>query len=291
LSTERDTERVVRSWLRRDEYESADRVLADVLVLLDTTPQRRSWWPARRYVGMSNVYKLVIAAAAVVMVSVVGINLLPAGSWLGVGGPVVTPSPPPSSTPRPSLAPADAFPAAGELEIGRHSITRDGVPFSITVPTSGWTSNGTFGIDKSVGVTPDGASFIFWTETPTGVFTDPCAQVKGPQLDDATDLAAAVASVPGTDLVSGPSDVTVGGYAAKHVAIVVREDAPCSPQAFHLWYATGLARYATELGQEIRVWIVDVDGTLVWIDAETFKDARPEPELEIQQIIDSIRFE
>jgi hypothetical protein len=50
-------------------------------------------------------------------------------------------------------------------------------------------------------------------------------------------------------------------------------------------------RYATALGSTIRVWIVDVDGTPVWIDGETYKGAGPEPGQEIQQIIDSIQFE
>jgi hypothetical protein len=39
------------------------------------------------------------------------------------------------------------------------------------------------------------------------------------------------------------------------------------------------------------IWIIDVEGTLVWIDGETYKGAGPEPGQQIQQIIDSIRFE
>ena len=54
MSTDRDITRIVRSWLRTDEHESADRVLDAVLDQLDTTPQRRStWWPARRFSQMS----------------------------------------------------------------------------------------------------------------------------------------------------------------------------------------------------------------------------------------------
>ena len=41
----------------------------------------------------------------------------------------------------------------------------------------------------------------------------------------------------------------------------------------------------------MRVWIIDVDGTIVWIDGETYKGAGPGPGEEIQQIIDSIQFE
>ena len=99
--------------------------------------------------------------------------------------------------------------------------------------------------------------------------------------------------MPGTDVISGPTDVTVGGYAAKYVVITIREDIGCAPNNFHLWYAPSpdQRRYATSLGSTIRTWIVDVDGTIVWIDGETYKGAGPEPGQELQQIVDSIRFE
>ena len=99
--------------------------------------------------------------------------------------------------------------------------------------------------------------------------------------------------MPGTDLVSGPEDVTVGGHPAKHVALIVRQDAGCDAGSFYLWYAPSpdLARYATQLGSKIRVWIVDVDGKLVWIDGETYKGAGPRPGQDIQKIVDSIQFE
>lgn len=306
MSADRDMTRIVRSWLRTDEHESANRVLDHVLAQLNATPQHRSWWPARRITDMNNVVKLAIAAAAVVVVAIVGVNLLPAGGGVGGGGPAVTPSPSPSPspspTPRPSPSPtAAAFPPAGELAVGaRHSMIREGVPFSFSVPTSGWISNGDWGIDKSTGVGPDGAGFIFWPDTPVGVFADPCAHVQAPPIGaSVAKLAAAVAAVPGTDLVSGPSDVTVGGYPAKQVVLTIREDADCNAdgrltgEEFYLWYAPseGNARYATDLGSTIRVWIVDVDGAIVWIDGETNNGAGPEPGQEIQQIVDSIQFE
>jgi hypothetical protein len=305
MSADRDMTRIVRSWLRTDVHESADRVLDTVLARLDTTPQRRSWWPAWRTADMNTFAKLTIAAAAVVVVAVVGINLLPASSGVGGSAPAVSssPSPSPSPTPQPSPSPTPAavFPPAGELAIGRHSMTLDGVPLSFGVPTSGWTSNGVWGIDKSTGIGPDGAGFILWPdEAPIGVFADPCAHVQAPPIGaSAAKLAAAVAAVPGTDLVSGPSDVTVGGYPAKHVVLTFGKDADCNAdgrltgEEFYLWYAPseGNARYATELGSTIRVWIIDVGGTIVWIDGETYKGAGPEPGQEIQQIVDSIQFE
>ncbi len=93
MHTEQDVSRIVRSWLRVDEHESADQVLAIVLDSLDATPQRRQWWPARRIPEMNSYAKLAIAAVAVVAVAIVGFNLLPAGSDPEVGGPAVTVSP------------------------------------------------------------------------------------------------------------------------------------------------------------------------------------------------------
>ena len=38
-------------------------------------------------------------------------------------------------------------------------------------------------------------------------------------------------------------------------------------------------------------WIIDVDGTIVWIEGETFAHSGPEAAQEVQQIVDSIQFE
>ena len=299
MDSNRDVARVVESWLRTDEHESADRVLSAVLALLDTTPQRRSWWPAPRSADMNTYAKLALAAIAVVAVAVVGFSLRPQGSGVGGGGSTSTqspsPSPSPVATPSPSPTPVVVFPPAGDLAVGtRHHMTLEGVPFTFTVPTTDWTSNGQFGIDKTAGIGPQGASFILWTDSPVGVFADPCKQQEGPALGTSIDdLADAVAAIPGTDLVSGPTDVTVGGHPAKQVVIRIREDIGCASESFYLWYAPtpDFGRYATATGSTIRTWIIDVDGTPVWIDGETYKGASPSPGQEIQKIVDSIEFE
>ena len=301
MDTERDVTRIVRSWLRTDEHESAGRVLDDVLGRLDTTPQRRSRWPARRITDMNTYAKLAIAAAAVLVVAVVGFNLLPASGGVG-GAPAATPLPTlaPTPTPAPTATPAPtpvafAFPPDGPLAIGRHDFTINSVPFSLELKADDWLSNGSFGIDKGVPgqLTGDGAGFIFWADPPTGVFSDPCANTVSPPAGSLADLAADVASIPGTDIVEPPTDVIVGGYPAKHIVITIREDIGCPANTFYLWYGTepGNARYASEVGSTIRVWAIDVDGKIVWIDGETYNGAGPKPGREIQQVIDSIQFE
>jgi hypothetical protein len=171
-------------------------------------------------------------------------------------------------------------------------MTLSGVPFTFELLTDGWISNGEFGIDKGHQDTSDSAGFIFWIESaPNGVYADPCAGVGRLWTGGPAELAAAVSTVPGLELISGPSDVTVGGRPAKHVVVTVPDDIGCSPNDFYLWEADGLGRYATALSSTIYVWIIDVGGTLVWIDGETYAGSGPQAEQEVRQIVDSIQFE
>jgi len=95
MTTERDPRtRIVLSWLREEAYENAERVLLRALDEVDTTPQRRSWWPAWRTNRMNTYAKLIGAAAAVVVVAIGGYQFLPGGS--GSGGANATPSPSPA---------------------------------------------------------------------------------------------------------------------------------------------------------------------------------------------------
>ena len=288
-----DTTRLVRSWLRTDEHESADRVLDNVLALLDATPQHRSW-PVRRFADMNSYAKLAIAAAAVVAIAIVGINLLP-GRGGNVGGTPPTPSASLPASPSASDSTSRLFPAEGPLSAGqRYSIALEDRRVTFTVPSPDWGSNGIFAIDKYAEAASDRAGFIFWENTPDRIFREPCQRATAPSIGTSVaDLASGVASVPGVELVDGPSDATVGGYAAKRVVIRIPEDIGCAAQDFHLWTAPGDpdGRYATATGSTIQTWIIDVDGTTIWFDAETYEGAGPGPGNEIQQIVDSMQFE
>jgi hypothetical protein len=96
MATDRDTTRIVRSWLEEGRTALPDHILDAVLDQVPATRQRRAWWPAWRFADMNNIAKLLIAAAAVAVVAIVGINLLPARDGGAGGGSVVSPSPSPS---------------------------------------------------------------------------------------------------------------------------------------------------------------------------------------------------
>ena len=94
MSTDRETTRLVRSWLEEGVTRLPDRVLDVVLDQVPATPQRRSWWPAWRSNQMNTYAKLIATAAAVLVVAVVGYQFLPGRS--GPGGQTTTPSPTPA---------------------------------------------------------------------------------------------------------------------------------------------------------------------------------------------------
>jgi hypothetical protein len=101
--------------------------------------------------------------------------------------------------------------------------------------------------------------------------------------------ARTVSRAPGTKLVKGPSDVSLGGRLAKHLVLTVRERVGCDPGFFYTWRtgSGGAFWRTTDVGDKVRVWIVTVNGKHLFIAAAT-KAAGLEKE--IQQIVESIRF-
>ena len=306
MRTDRDTTRIVRSWLEDGRTALPDHILDAVLDQVPATRQRRSNWAARRFAEMNSYAKLAVVIAAVVVVAVVGYNLLPSRGGPSVGGPQVTPSPSTSpeatATPAPSPTLAVAFPPAGQLAVGRHTFTEDDLEFSLAFSSSGWVSQG-YGTDVQGGTikkgsfeSPDAAWILIWSID--GVYTDPCAHVAGPVLSGSpADLATAIAGLPGA-AVSGPTDTTIGGHSAKHVTLVYGADAGCAPNVYYPWYndlACGADdpcfRWLSASNSTLRVWIVDVDGTHFWIEAETYQGASPELDQEIRDMVASIQFE
>jgi len=208
-------------------------------------------------------------------------NASPTGD--GSRTPIVSPSPTPEGSgliQRPRM--------------GRNEVVVDGVPMSFTVRRHGWEHFGDISINKSI-LGPQGAeAILFWTSFPVAEHADRCARVRSQSADSsAEELAFAVSTAPGIELVSGPSDVTVGGRAAQHVVLIVLKDLGCDPGYFFTWddRAGGALWPSTNVGDTIRVWIVEVRGTVLFIEAETTTQASAQLEHEIEQIVGSIRFE
>jgi Tol biopolymer transport system component len=112
VSTDRDLTNLVRSWMKTDEHESADRVLGAVFDRLDTTPQRRPLWRARRNNPMNGTFKLVAAGTAAVLVAATALGIYLNRQTVGPIGspssslPTTTGLPSPTDVPTTSAVPA-----------------------------------------------------------------------------------------------------------------------------------------------------------------------------------------
>jgi hypothetical protein len=300
MHTDQDVTRIVRSWLRTDEHESAAQILEDVLAALDTTPQRRSWWPARRIANVNPLAKLAAAAVSVVVVAVIGITLLPVrGETTGPAGP--SPSATPSPSPSPSIAPiADALGSAG-----RYRVKVDATTFTVAFP-----ANWTIGLEGQASaalvnrvMTGGQATVFLWN--PDNVYLDPCDHVKlSPAATTTADgFAQAVSKMRLIEKTEPATNVVVGGRPARHLVITIPKVARCAAgqDGFQLWYNLDdgddcvgdveCPRFATQLGDVVSLWLVDVPGGgRVIIEGETPATATSAERAEIQQVVDSIQF-
>jgi hypothetical protein len=191
----------------------------------------------------------------------------------------------------------------------RPVLTEAGVRFSFRVPSS-WerfstlptkkSPGGPISLNKSSDGPQDAEAIIYWTSFPAGDHADLCARELAPSIGrSAGSLAAAVSTAPGTKLVKGPLNATVGGYPAKHVVLTVRKYVGCDPGFFYTWrdVSGGALWPATSVGDTIRVWIVPVAGTRfykrtrLFIAAATKEDANAMLKREVEQIVRSFRFE
>jgi hypothetical protein len=179
-----------------------------------------------------------------------------------------------------------------------------GVSFSFGAPAGGWERVGDISLNRSIQGPQGAEAIVYWTSFVDGLYADPCGALAGLSADASiADVASAVATTPGIEVLSGPSDVTIDGRRAKQVVVVVREDVGCDPGYFYTWapFQFGNVWVDTMAGDTIRVWIVDVDGTILFIAGATHKETLPGVDLtqaqrslldlRIKQTVDSIRFE
>ena len=326
MNRERDTTRIVRSWLETGVTELPDRVLDQVLDQLPATPQRR---PLSRVPGSaraSSAFKLTTAAAAVVAAAIVAIDLFTAGSSPGVGA-----------------APASQAVPHGTMAPGRYHIDinvyryrpgttgddtsvrlRGGVArVSFDVP-AGWTGMG-WAIVKGEAAAPDGVSVAPWTVQ--RVYRDPCHTVGAEGRGDIADpplvgtldgLAGALTTwwaadgrfAPTSPTATKPTNAPLAGFPGQYVEVTAPSssafEAPgplgfarCDGGAYVLWRdEEGGTRYLQGPGQLERLWIVDVTGSdpqvhggLLVIEASSHPGTSAKDHGELEAIIDSIDIE
>jgi hypothetical protein len=305
-----DVERVLREYLADDRLAAPDYVLDVIEQRISRQPQRRSWRLLRRP-PMNSLLKFGIAAAAILVIAVVGYNVLPGQPSAG-GKPTPTPTVPASpsvpASPTPSPVGIREVPAAGaNLAAGQwrlHPVS-DAPSLSVVadIPT-GWLafeSQRGFENARATNSGPSGLSIVF--EAPAhGLFSDPCHWDR-----------AGTGTVPDGDVAVGPTVADLVGALAASTAYTASTPSPISfgsyaGQRLELQFPAGLnpdtcdretgadggtfrvmpdTIYSQGAANIWRMSIVDVAGTRVVVILEYFPGTAPDKVAEAQAIVDS----
>lgn len=294
MSTKRDIDRVVRSWLEIGPMDLPDYLLDEVRAGVVTTPQRRAWWPARRLLQMHMPARIATAAAAVAAIAVIGAIAWPKGG--GVAAPQPTVSPSPTATPSPIAFPVNPQ----DLTVTVPGTYEAGDPFQIPTTLSvpaGWVVKvgGPYAAYLDRAPVGSGNASISLTLSQK-IYADPChprgflSPQPGPTVDA---LATALASLPGFQATT-PTSVTVSGRNGKQVTLTAPASfAGCtlSSDGYTLWQLPLGGIQGFNPGQQTTLRIVDVSGKRLIVSSDTYPSTTAQEKAELQAIVDSIHIE
>jgi hypothetical protein len=219
-----------------------------------------------------------LLVAVVTMVALFGVSLL-AGSV------------PKVDKPAPSSASPAPLPVDQAIEAGSYVVRSMDVPaFTIMVP-DGWRSLGGFAIHKGELDGSDHVGVAFWTVN--NLYADPCTRtlMDPPIGPTVSDLADAMSNASWAQDVRSTS-VRLGGREARHIEFTLPRALGCPGGSYVLWlHDSGAVRYAQGGGQHFMVWLLDVDGRRVLIEADSMPGAIEADVAALQEMVRSIRFE
>ena len=276
-----------------EEYEGStplpDDVRDVIRAQLPSIHQRPAWWPVPRFPEMNNVMKLSLAAAAVVVAALLGYNYLVAPN---IGGPSLgdaTPSPTANPTPMPALNGQDPLPP------GRYQVDT-ALPMDVTIEVpEGWSAGGAWvAIGPKGNDLPDGMAIRFYAGENLNLYSDPLLPSDGlldpPVGPSADELVAAMVGHPDWD-VTGTSPITLDGYAGQVVHVTLPEGTS-EATPFYLFVDRFEGQvYGWAAGQLFDVYVVDVAGGRLVIDAFHYPETSAADLAAQQAVMDSIQIE
>ncbi len=304
MTTDREFESFVHSWLKEGGDALSERVAAGVMADLATTAQRRALPPISRWRSLPTPTRFALASsAAVIVIAAVGAGILLARPGPNVGPTVptlpVSPSPSAVSSPSDGSSPSPSKEAPSDdpsaTSRGRWEAI-DGLRITFDLP-AGWSQPGGTG-SSDVYPTPhvsgqkSDLAVNFYDDIET-VLQDPCPspyRQGGGTGTTPAHLAARLRSATGYSATE-PFDDTLAGYQGKRLTLQIPDslDDCHYPPGLLLWIGrpTGFGSPS----QRSTLWILDVDGKRVMIEAVSFPGTSPQDLAAQQQLIDSIRIE
>jgi hypothetical protein len=308
MTAQRDLDRELAAFLREGPEELPYESFDTVRDRTEQTRQRVILGPWR-LPEMNKILAVGIGAVAVVAVLLVGSQLF--GPAVG-GEP--SPTPEPSATVEPTATQDVGLPLGPFLIFDPAIMPApydEGPPITVTIAGSGWEhvpENGVLAKGPEGDPDPPDGVGAFLLTGDSGadtfyVYGDPChwesttPETPATTVDEVAEALAAQASRDAT----APVDVTLGGYSGKFLTLTVPMIAPtraeafndCDQDTFATWGTTldGPARYQQGPGQVDEIWILDVEGQIVILDA-AYSPATPAALVdEIRAMVESATFE
>jgi probable HAF family extracellular repeat protein len=164
---------------------------------------------------------------------------------------------------------------------------------SITLP-SGWRSHKGFAVLK-VRRRSEVMGLSFWDVNL--VYPTPCRWESRPMVSPGAtvaSLASTLAKQPLRDATT-PTSTALAGFRGRYLRLSVPKNihfARCDQGYFESWTGLGWSsdRYEQGPGQVDRLWILDVEGQRLVIDADYLPTATPRDRAELNRVVHSIRF-
>jgi len=279
MTASRDPDRLIHAFLDEGLDWLPDPVYDAVRDRIEQTRQRAvigSW----RTPDVNRLLKIGLAAAAVVVIAVVGFQYLDGSN---TGGPGVTETPQPTAspavTPEPSAAVIPPLPE-GTLTAGTYRLrpsSSETMTIDATGPDGGWSGGPPNAIGGPVGESngPNGLAVAFFKAQT--INSDPCHWDKdgsgnapqegdievGPTVDDLAEALAANASYESTT----PVEATLGGYSGKRLELqLVPDPSGCDTfsgegDQYFVFGGRDGGQFAQGGANTWQVTIVDVEGT------------------------------
>jgi hypothetical protein len=300
MSAPRDVDRLLDSFLREGPMELPDSSFDQVRARVDETRQRAVLGSIGVPDMNNNIVRVGLAAAAVVVIAIIAINLLPG---LNVGN---------SPTPSPSVEPSEAAPSAepstaAGLPEGPHLFASgqgnepgtEHPPLTVTIPAPGWDGDVNGAILTKNHDGPEGAGMIIFAGQEYLVFGDPCSWETTPDTTVTTvdEFIAALSSQASRD-ASEPVDITMDGYTGKAITLHAPDDADfgqCDQGIYGTWNCAPEGPpepcgFVGAPGETSTEYVLDVDGVLMAWHTSHGVNAPADLVAEVEAIVQSASF-
>jgi hypothetical protein len=300
MTVQHDFDRLIATFLEDGPSVLPDRSYDAVRAVVDQTRQRVVIGPWRidqvtRYATYG------IAAAAVVLITVLGIQLLPGNGGVGVqptptatATPQATPAPTSEPTPEvtPALPTTQPLPVVGPLAAGTYVIDDPGItraPFTLTIP-EGWHTSDGFISKGGTGGQLFSSEAIFGPWIVENVFADACDWAGTLEsVTTAAEIVEALERQEGRDH-STPRAAVVGDQPA---TLITLSNTGCNDAAVRNWPDPGpdaSGGWRSIQGQRDLVFVVDLPEGAQVIVASEMPGATEAAKAELSSIVESIEF-